>query len=92
MIRWEEFVSSLSFEDLESLRVAVGGRVEFLRANPMPLNAEEQNAVLSGEMIQAIKLYRRRTGATLKDAKDQCDRYRGSLPRDVHNFIYQSNF
>lgn len=40
------------------------------------LVAEEQALVETGRHIPAIKMYRARTGAGLKDAKDACDAYR----------------
>jgi ribosomal protein L7/L12 len=38
-----------------------------------------RNYVIAGEMIQAIKLFRELTGASLKDAKDQVDALRNAL-------------
>jgi ribosomal protein L7/L12 len=37
------------------------------------LKEEIRTLVLSGRMIEAVKLYRERTGAGLKDAKDAVD-------------------
>ena len=38
---------------------------------------ECRRLVAEGKVIEAIKLYRERTGASLKDAKDAIDRSRG---------------
>ena len=38
---------------------------------------ECRRLVAEGKVIEAIKVYRERTGASLKDAKDAIDRFRG---------------
>ena len=38
---------------------------------------ECRRLIAEGKVIEAIKVYRERTGASLKDAKDAIDRFRG---------------
>ena len=42
-----------------------------------PLEEEVRRLVAAGSLINAIKLYRERTGCSLKDAKDAVERIRG---------------
>ncbi|HVF42607.1 MAG TPA: hypothetical protein VM936_06335 [Pyrinomonadaceae bacterium] len=42
-----------------------------------PLEEEVRRLVAAGNLINAIKLYRERTGCSLKDAKDAVERIRG---------------
>ena len=51
-----------------------------LRSEIGPQVPEEcRRLVAEGKVIQAIKVYRERTGAGLREAKEAIDRYRASL-------------
>lgn len=41
--------------------------------NPKAVSAEERRVAQSGKAIEAIKMYRERTGAGLKEAKEAID-------------------
>lgn len=54
-----------------------GAELEELRGGAGALAPEEcRRLVAEGKVIEAIKVYRERTGAGLKDAKDAIDRHR----------------
>ena len=65
--------------DLLAERAGVGAaELEQLRAEAGAVGVPEEcrRLVAQGEVIRAIKVYRERTGAGLKEAKDAIDRYR----------------
>ncbi|SDU78736.1 ribosomal protein L7/L12 [Arcanobacterium phocae] len=62
--------------ELASIIAKLRSQLDELGVKPqidLSLTAEEQQLVAQGKKIAAIKMYRERTGSSLKDAKDIVD-------------------
>lgn len=53
------------------------------RMHSIPLSSEEKNLIHNGQIIDAIKTFRMRTGLDLKSSKDIVDAYRHTHKEDV---------
>lgn len=72
-------LNALHDGELADLAAAVRAE-QATRTTSAPLDLAEQCLVRCGQHIQAIKAYRTRTNAGLKDAKDACDAFRLTVP------------
>jgi ribosomal protein L7/L12 len=70
-------IEQFSVDELETL--IADASAELKRRNLPPVNEEETMMIVGAQPIQAIRMYKDRTGCGLRDAKAMIDKTKGTL-------------